>query len=172
MCTNDDFSTSPQTPSACLVQHVIHDVATAVLGTACAFVSSAACLLVNIGAACVLVTSCAWPPHSLTLCSSTFFEEVIDISGMPWHVTVLIVVLAVAPLAALKSTLSRMCAVSRSPRNVSGMQVSYTTNQLLRAHCATQLRRWHGVLTTLWCHEAYTMSYSLRAVCHCPCPLV
>ncbi len=158
MCTNDDFSTSPQTPSACFGQHVIHAVAIVIRGTACAFVSSAACLFVNIIAALasVLVT-CAWL-HSLTLCSNNFFEEVIDISGMPWHVTMLIVLQAVAPLAALKSTLSRWCAVTRlgSPRTVSGMQISYTTKQLLRAHYNTQLRRWQGVFTALWCHEVST----------------
>ncbi len=155
VCTNDDFSTPHQAPPACFAQHAINAVATVILGSARALVSSAACLLaVNIGgfgAACVLVTpACAWPPHSLAhvLCANTFFEEYIDISGMHWHVTVLIVLLAVAPLAASKSTLSRLCAVSVSPRTV--MQASNTNKQILSVHCARRSRSWHdGAFSTL-----------------------
>ncbi len=148
MCTNDDFSTSHQAPSACFAQHVTHDVTAVNRGCVLALVSSTACLLANISAACMLVTS-AWP-HSLTLCSNSLFEERIYISCMHWHVMVLVVLLAVAPLAASKSTLSRLCrgVVSVSPST--GTQASNTTKQLLSAHCATQSRSWHsGVFATL-----------------------
>ena len=113
-------------------------------------VATAICGYTRASAACVLATpACAWP-HSLTLCSNTFFEECIDISDMHWHVTVLIILLAVAPLAALKLTLPRLCrgAVSVSPRFV--MQASYTTKQLLSVHCARRSRSWHdGAFSTL-----------------------
>ena len=151
VCTNNAFSTSqshqPEAPSACFAQHVMHAVATAIRGSARALVSSAACLLaVNISAACVLVT-CAWP-RSRTLCSNDFFEECIDVSCMHWHVTVLIVSLAVAPLAAWKLTLSRLCAVSVSPRTV--MQASNATKQLSHVYCAPRSRSWHdGAFSTL-----------------------
>ena len=180
MCTNDDFSTSHQAPSACFAQNGKHDVATVIRCSARAILSSAACLLVSIGAACMLVTRAWLRLH--TLCSHTFFRECTNILCMHWHGTALIVLLAVAPLAASKhaskwtpwSTLSRLWVVSRSPHTVA--QASNTTKQLLSAHSATRPQSWHGVFNTLWCQEAYTFNtslyyYSLFAVRHCACPL-